>query len=203
MSGNCKELHREFARQIALGRLAEEQRYYSESQVMQSSSDDDEKRPTYERLANVSNVASGRYRLKLERANTEHTREEAMSGDNITKEDFREFTREVREGQEGIREEIRGIVSALNAHSIEDAEREGKAGRELSSMRAKLESLSEASSDRHRFMRGWIGGLIALAVAAGMGFLFRSAVEVQIARPSPPAPAAPALAPAPAPAPTK
>jgi hypothetical protein len=107
-----------------------------------------------------------------------------MSGEGVTKEDFRDLARELREGQEGIRTEIRSLGSALNAHALEDAEREGKSGRELSTVRAKLESLADSSDDRHRFLRGWLGGLVAVAVAAGLGFLFRSAIDVQISRPS-------------------
>ena len=104
--------------------------------------------------------------------------------EGVTKEDFRELAREVREGREGILAEIRSLGSALNAHALEDAEREGKSGRELSAMRAKLESLADSSDDRHRFLRGWLGGLVAVAVAAGLGFLFRSAIDVQNSRPT-------------------
>lgn len=102
-----------------------------------------------------------------------------MTGDGnvaITKEDFRHFARELREGQESIREEIRSLGTQLSTHALEDATREGKTAAELSTVRAKLQSLADSSDDRHRFVRGWLGGLLAAALAAAIGFLFRSAL---------------------------
>jgi len=159
---------------------------------MPKKDDEDERwfRPSAGTETGTGREAS-RYRLKPESTTRSRDREEAVS-EMVTKEDFRELARELREGQEGIREEIRGLGTQLSTHALEDATREGKTAAELSTVRAKLESLSDSSDDRHRFMRGWLGGLLTVAIAAGIGFLFRSAIAVQTSSPPQSPPAAPA-----------
>ena len=91
---------------------------------------------------------------------------------------------------------VRGVGESLNTHALEDADREGKWAGEIGIMRTELTSLKVDSQDRQKFIRGWIAGLIAVSLAAGIGFLFRSAIDVQIARPvQSPAPVAPARSP--------
>jgi hypothetical protein len=119
------------------------------------------------------------------------TRERETQVSEVTKEDFRELARELREGQEGIRQEIRSLGTALNAHALEDSTREGHALSNLSTMRTKIEALTISADDRHRFTRGWIGGLLAVAVAACLGFLFKTAIAIERSTPSTSAPLSP------------
>lgn len=103
----------------------------------------------------------------------------------LTREDLRELRDDFREGVESVREEIRGLGEKLTKHAEEDASRETKTAVELSAVRTKLDSLAGDVVDRNRFVRGWIAGLLALAVAAAVGFLVRSAIQtqVEVARP--------------------
>jgi len=95
------------------------------------------------------------------------------------REDLKDLRRDLKEGMEGLQGLMRAFGDKLSAHALEDADREGRVASELGVMRSKLDSLTTVSEDRQRFMRGWLAGIIAVAVAAGVGFLFRSALENQ------------------------
>lgn len=109
------------------------------------------------------------------------------------REDLRELKRDLKEELKGLRSDIAGLSTKLENHAAEDTDREsrtvaelGKAATELGVMRSKLNSIELAIDDRQKFIRGWVAGLLALAVAATVGFVIRSSIDVQIARPMPP-----------------
>lgn len=95
---------------------------------------------------------------------------------DITKEDLRELRTDLRAGIDSLREEFRGLGDKLVKHALEDADREGRTIADLGTMRTKLESLTESVNDRYKFNRGWIMGLLALAVSAVAGFIVRSSL---------------------------
>lgn len=102
------------------------------------------------------------------------------------REDLRELKRDIKGGIEALQEAVQGLGEKLAMHALEDADREGKVSAELGIMRAELRSLTTDSQDRQKFMRGWLGGLVAVAITAGVGYLFRSAIDGQsVVRPSP------------------
>lgn len=93
------------------------------------------------------------------------------------REDLKELRRDIREALGGLQESVHGLGEKLSTHALEDADREGKVSAELGIMSSRLSLLSAASDDRHKFFRGWVAGIVAVAIAAGVGFLFRSAIE--------------------------
>jgi hypothetical protein len=96
--------------------------------------------------------------------------------DAVTKEDFRELRKDLRDGIVSLREGLDDLGEKLSQHALEDADREGRAAAEIGAMRVRIDNLSESVTDRHKFVRGWIGGLLALAVSATVGFLLRSSL---------------------------
>jgi len=111
------------------------------------------------------------------------------------REDLRELKRELRDDLKGIRESVESLSGKLSEHALEDADRQAIVATELGTMRTQLDTLDTQTGDRHRFVRGWVAGLLAVAIAATIGFLLRSAIDVQVARPNTPTVAAPQAAP--------
>lgn len=95
------------------------------------------------------------------------------------REDLKELRRDVKDGMAALQEALQGLGEKLSKHALEDSEREGKTVGELGVMKTQLMTLASASEDRQKFVRGWIAGLAAVAIAAGIGFLFRAAIENQ------------------------
>lgn len=120
------------------------------------------------------------------------------------REDLKELRADFKVGIDSLQRAVRDLGEKLSEHALEDADREGKLTGEIGIMRTKIESIADVAEDRQRFIRGWIGGLIAVAVTAGGGFLLRSAIDVKVAQPvqniwqpMPPAAAAPPARPIP------
>jgi hypothetical protein len=112
------------------------------------------------------------------------------------REDLRELKRDLREDMKGVREAVESLAGKFTEHTLEDADREAKVATELGKMRTKLDTLDGEVGERSRFIRNWVFGLIAVAIAATVGFVVRSAIDVQVGRPASPAPQASQPAPA-------
>lgn len=104
------------------------------------------------------------------------------------REDLRELKRDLREDVKGVREAVESLVTKFTEHTLEDADREARVATELGKMRTQLDTLDEETGERSRFLRNWTFGLIAIAIAATVGFLVRSAIDSQV-KPASPAPA--------------
>lgn len=101
----------------------------------------------------------------------------------ITKEDLKELRENLNEGLGRVRSDIKELGGKLEKHALEDAEREGVVTGEISNVRTRLESLTESVTDRQKFLRSFIAGLVAVAIAAAGGFLIRNAIQVEVAKP--------------------
>lgn len=106
------------------------------------------------------------------------------------REDLRELKRDLREDVKGVREAVESLVTKFTEHTLEDADREARVATELGTMRTKLNTLDTEVGERNRFIRNWVFGLLAVAIAATVGFLVRSAIDAQV-RPAAPASSAP------------
>jgi len=95
------------------------------------------------------------------------------------REDLKEIRRDLKDGMVALQETIHGLGNKLSEHALEDADREGKVMSEIGVMKTQLKNLTTVSDDRQKFMRGWIAGLLAVALATSVGFLFRTAIENQ------------------------
>jgi hypothetical protein len=98
------------------------------------------------------------------------------------REDLREIRSDLKAGISALQESVKQLGDKLSSHALEDADREGKVTAELGMVRSKLEVLASQTDDRQRFLRGWIGGLVAIFLAAGVGFIIRNAIDSQIYR---------------------
>lgn len=88
----------------------------------------------------------------------------------------------------GLRSDFSELKGELSTHFTEDAQHQGRVSMEIGVVKEKLNALTENVSDRQRFLRNWIAGLIAVAIAGAIGFLIRSAIDVQVAKPTQQAP---------------
>lgn len=103
---------------------------------------------------------------------------------DITREDIRELKSDFKEGLSGLREALQGIGEKLETHAgkfekhaLEDADREGRVAAELSTVRTKLESLSDSTNDRFKFARSWLGALLVTAIAGAAGYFLRGGIH--------------------------
>jgi hypothetical protein len=102
------------------------------------------------------------------------------------REDLRELKRDLKEDLRSIKSDVQGLVRKLDDHIQEDADAQGRIAGDLGVFREKLSTLSNDFGDRSKFVRNWVFGLIAVAIAATVGFLFRSAIDAQV-KPATPA----------------
>lgn len=100
-----------------------------------------------------------------------------------------ELKQDINRNFENLRSDIKDLIAKIDKHVGEDAEFQGTVAAELGIVRNKLEGVD----DRNKFVRNWIAGLLAMAVAAVVGFVIRNSIQVEVARPvTLPAPQSPA-----------
>jgi len=104
------------------------------------------------------------------------------------REDLRELKRDLREDMKGVRDAVESLTGKFTEHTLDDADRDARVATELGKMRTKLDTLDGEVGERSRFVRNWVFGLVAVAIAATVGFLVRNAIDVQVARPGVQAP---------------
>lgn len=96
-----------------------------------------------------------------------------------TRGDLREMRRDLLKAVDEIKSTQREMTKSLEDHFKEDSERNTDTQISLSGLNQRVESLTSS----RKAMAQWVLGLVAMAVAAVVGFVVRSAIEVQVARP--------------------
>lgn len=101
----------------------------------------------------------------------------------ISRLELEKLSDKIDSGFEGIRSDFSELKGSMATHFTEDAQHQGRVSMEMGVVKEKLSALSENVADRQKFLRNWIAGLIAVALAGAVGFLIRNAIDVQVAKP--------------------
>lgn len=101
----------------------------------------------------------------------------------ISRLELEKLSDKIESGFDGIRSDFSELKGELSNHFTEDAQHQGRVSMEIGVVKEKLNSLTENVADRQKFLRNWIAGLIAVAIAGVVGFLIRNAIDVQVAKP--------------------
>lgn len=102
----------------------------------------------------------------------------------ISRLELEKLNDKLEQGFGGLRSDFSELRGDLANHFTEDAQQAGRVSLELGVVKEKLSTLTENVADRQKFLRNWIAGLIAVAIAGAVGFLIRSAIDVQVAKPA-------------------